>query len=481
MFNTVFKKLLSVYLIVILIIFTVLAVSMIKMFENYYFEKRSEALIAEGQKLNSTVIKYLNNQVTYERLEMEMESIERFLNAKIWIIDKMGYVYGVSSKSETKWIGRQLTEGDIVSVLKGNIIAKRGSYDTYFGSPVMTVGIPIFINGKVENGIFMHSPIYEIKETLKETYKIIVYSMLISMIIAVVLLYFISEKISRPIKEMNKITKIIASGEFDKRVTIMSRDEIGQLAVSFNNMAEELNKLEEMRKGFIADVSHELRTPLTLIKGYVKGLMDKEIAEEKRGEYLDIIYKETDRLTELINNLLDLSRMELGKSILNIEKFDINELIRRNIINYSNKLEEKEINVEANFKYDPILVMADKESISRVISNLVDNGIKFMNSGGSLFISTDVRENKAIISIRDTGVGIPEEDINNIWQRFYKGDKSRSRKVKGTGLGLAIVKEIIKNHNEQIWVKSRIGEGTEFTFTLKLGDKNEERRELLNN
>lgn len=468
MFNTVFKRLVSVYLIVILIIFVVLGASMIKMFENYYFEKRSEALIAEGQKLNSTVIKYLNHQVTYERLGLEMESIERFLNTKVWVVDKAGYVYGVSNRSETKLIGRQLTEKDIVNVLKGNIIAKRGSYDEYFDSPVMTVGIPIFVNGKVENGIFMHSPIYEIKETMKGTYRIVIYSMLISMVAAVVLLYFISQKISRPIKEINEITKVIASGEFDKRVSIMSKDEIGQLAVSFNHMAEELDKLEEMRKGFIADVSHELRTPLTLIKGYVKGLMDVELPEDRRVEYLDIINKETERLTELINNLLDLSKMESGKNILNMEKFDINELIRRNIINYSNKLEEKDINVEANFKCDPTFVMADKESISQVISNLVDNAIKFMNNGGNLYIETEIKEDKAIISIKDTGIGILEDDLNNIWQRFYKGDKSRSRQVRGTGLGLSIVKEIIKSHNEQIWVDSKVGKGTAFYFTLKL-------------
>lgn len=470
MFNTVFKKLVSVYLIVILVIFAVLGASMIKMFENYYFEKRSEALIAEGQKLNSTVIKYINRQVTYERLKLEMESIERFLNTKVWVVDKMGYVYGVSNRSETKLIGRQLTEEDIVSVLKGNIITKRGSYDEYFDSPVMTVGIPIFINGKVENGVFMHSPIYEIKETLNGTYKIIIYSMLISMAIAVVLLYFISQRISKPIKEINKITKVIASGEFDKRVSIISKDEIGQLAVSFNHMAEELDKLEEMRKGFIADVSHELRTPLTLIKGYVKGLMDMELSEETRIEYLDIIYREIGRLTELINNLLDLSRMESGKSILNMDKLDINELIRRTIVYYSNRLEEKDINVEARFKHDPTYVIADKESISQVISNLVDNAIKFMNNGGNLVIETDIKGDKALISIKDTGIGIPENEVNNIWQRFYKGDKSRSRQIKGTGLGLSIVKEIIKSHNEQIWVSSKPGEGTVFKFTLKLHD-----------
>lgn len=470
MFNTVFKKLVLVYLVVIVIIFAVLGVSMMKIFENYYFDKKSEALINEGQKLNSTVVNYLNGRVSYERFKMELESIERFLNTKIWVIDKMGYVYGVSSQSETKWIGRQLTEEDIINVLKGNIITKRKGYDDYFGSPVMTVGIPILINGTVENGVFMHSPIYEIKETLNEVYKIILYSIGMSLVIAITMLYIISQKISKPIKEINEITKVIASGEFDKRVSIKSKDELGQLANSFNHMAEELNKLEEMRKGFIADVSHELRTPLTLIKGYTKGIMDVELPEHKRNEYFKIICEETDRLTELINNLLDLSRMETGKNILNKEKFNINELIRRNILKYSNGLEEKNINVEINFIEEPLWVIADKESISQVISNLIDNAVKFMNYEDSLIISTITEKNKALISIRDTGIGILNEDIENIWERFYKGDKSRSRQVKGTGLGLSIVKEIIKSHNEEIKVKSKIGEGTEFLFTLELYD-----------
>lgn len=444
---------------------------MIKMLGNYYFDKKSDALINEGKKLNTTIVRHLNGEVGYERLSTELESIERFLNTKIWVVDRLGYVYGVSSKTETKWIGRQLSEEDIISVLKGNVITKRGEYDEYFGSPVMTVGVPIFINGEVVTGVFMHSPIYEVNETLREIYKIIFYAIGISLLIATILLYIISQKISKPILEINKITKVIASGEFSKRVAIESNDEIGQLAESFNNMAQELDKLEEMRKGFIADVSHELRSPLTLIKGYIKGLMNMDLTYEKRQEYLNIISDETERLTELINNLLDLSKMESGKYSVNMTKFDINELIRRNIIKFSNKLEEKDIEVEVSFSHDPIFVLAEKDSISQVLSNLIDNAIKFMHDKDSLTIKAEKENKKAIVSIKDTGIGISEDDIKNIWQRFYKGDKSRSRQVKGTGLGLSIVKEIIKSHNEKIWVQSKIDGGTEFTFTLRLEDE----------
>lgn len=471
MFNSVFKKLTFVYLIVILLSFTILSTSMVKMLENYYFDKKSEALISEGKNLNSTIIKYLNNQVKYEKLSTELEAIEKYLNAKIWVIDKLGYVYGVSSKTETKWIGRQLSQSDIINVLKGNIITKRGSYDDYFESPVMTVGIPIFVNGEVVTGVFMHSPIREINDTLSEVYRIIFFSITISLLIAVILIYIVSQKISKPILEINNITKIISSGEFKKRVSIKSKDEIGQLAESFNHMASELDKLEEMRKGFIADVSHELRSPLTLIKGYVKGLMDIKLTPDRKKEYLNIIYSETERLSELINNLLDLSRIESGKSPLNLSKFDINELIRRNIIKYSNKIEEKNLEIDVSFEKDPLIVIAEKDSISQVLSNLIDNAIKFTEKKGSLHISTKTNNKKAIITIKDSGCGIPENELNNIWNRFYKADKSRSRQVKGTGLGLSIVKQILKNHSEKIWVESELGKGSKFTFTLKLADE----------
>jgi len=470
-FNSVFKKLTFVYFIVILLTLIILGTSMVKMFENFYFSEREEALTKEGKNLNTTIVKYLNHEVGYEKLETELESIERYLNAKVWVIDRLGYVYGTSSASERKWIGRQLTQRDIDIVLSGSIIKKRGAYDEYFESPVMTVGVPIFVNGEVVTGIFMHSPIYEIDDALRETYKIIFYSLGICLLLVTALIYIISQRISKPILEMNRITKTIASGEFNKRISINSKDEIGQLAESFNYMAQELNKLEEMRKGFVADVSHELRSPLTLIKGYVKGLMAMDLTDEKRQKYLDIIYEETDRLSELISNLLDLSRMDYGESTLNKSKFDINELIRRTIVKYSNKLEEKDIEVDASFESDPLFVIAEKESIFQVLSNIVDNSIKFMSSKDNLTIKTEIVNDKVLISIRDTGKGIAEEDIKNIWQRFYKGDKSRSRQTRGTGLGLSIVKEIIKSHNEKIWVESKVGEGTKFIFTLTIADK----------
>lgn len=459
-----------IYLIVILISFAILGFSLIKMFETYYFEKRSEVLIEEGRKLNTTVIKYFNGQISFERLSLELESIERFLNAKIWVIDYYGKIYGVSSESEKEWVGKQISTEDIISVLNGNIVTKMGEYDDLFGGPVLSVGMPIYINNKVQNAIFMHSPIYEINETLKEVYKIILTSMAVALLIVTILIYYTSQRISRPLTKINKITKRIASGEFHRRLDIKSNDEIGQLSASFNNMAQELEKIEEMRKEFIANVSHELRSPLTLIKGYMKGIMDSDISEEKRKQYVNIAYEETERLTELINNLLDLSKMESGNYPLNIVKFDINELLRRNIIKFGNKLEEKDINVEVEFAKDSLAVFGEQESISQVVSNIIDNAIKFMNNNDNLTIETNIKDKKVFISIADTGVGISKEEQKNIWKRFYKGDKSRSRQVKGTGLGLPIVKEIIKNHKENIWVESEAGKGTKFIFTLDLAE-----------
>lgn len=470
MFNSVFKKMTLVYFIIILISFAILGVALAKVFENYYFEQRTQALIEEGQKLNSTIIDYLNDDVSYQRLALDLQSIERYLNTKIWVIDKTGTIYGVSSISEENWIGKQVSTKDVIEVYKGNTVTNRGEYDQVFGGPVLTVGIPIYVNGIVLNAVFMHSPIYEIREALYEVYKLIFTTLAISLIIASFLIYYATQRITKPLTDITKITKEIASGDFHKRLDIESKDEIGELSRSFNNMARELENIEMTRKGFIANVSHELRSPLTLIKGYIKGLMDDKLPEDKRRKYTNIIYEETERLSELISNLLDLSRMESGKYNLEFEEFDINELLRRNIIKFTNKLEEKNIDVEVNFLEDPLIVRGEKDSISQVIYNIIDNGIKFMSKddGQKLMINTKLKGNKAIISIEDTGIGVAEEEIEDIWERFYKSDKSRSRQIKGTGLGLPIVKEILKAHNEDIWVESQVGKGSKFTFTLRL-------------
>ena len=246
-----------------------------------------------------------------------------------------------------------------------------------------------------------------------------------------------------------------------------SRDEIGQLAQSFDQMAVALQNIEEMRRDFIANVSHELRTPMTSIRGFIEGILDGTIPPERQSYYLTIVRDETDRLNRLVNNLLDLARMEAGELELRPRVVNINEIIRVCIIKLENLITSKQIQVEANFDDENVFVSADPDAIERVIYNLVHNAIKFTPEGGSIAIGTVRKKDTVEISVKDTGIGIDPNDMDMIWDRFYKADKSRSKDKVGTGLGLAIVKNIINEHNQQIWVESEPGKGTKFTFTLR--------------
>lgn len=242
------------------------------------------------------------------------------------------------------------------------------------------------------------------------------------------LLYYVSRRISKPLAEMNVISREIASGNFKRRVQIKSKDEVGQVGLNFNAMADALENLELTRKTFVANVSHELRSPLTSMKGYIQGVLDKTIGDEDRDRYLEIALTETERMNRLISGLLDLAQVESGQFSVEKKVYDINEQIRRALIAREESINERNMKIEVVFKEENLFVEADPDRIQQVIINLLDNAIKFNKDGGSLLIETWRYKDKAFIKIKDEGPGIAREEIGHIWTPFYQIDKSRSNK-----------------------------------------------------
>ncbi|QZY55419.1 sensor histidine kinase [Crassaminicella profunda] len=471
MFNTVFKKLLSTYFVIIVITFLILGLLFSQLFGSYFFNRNERLLLEEGEKINELVIDYLNGYITRERLNLELQSVERFLNTRIWIIDKRGIIYGVSSDEE-KWIGKQITKKDMLEVLKGRTIVKKGIYEEKGKTPMVTVGVPIFINGRVDNAIIMHSPLYEITKAIREVHKIIWTAMLVSFFISFIILYVVSRKLSAPIREMGQVAQKLAEGDFHQRVTSYEQeDEIGKVTKTFNVMAEQLEKIEENRRSFISAVAHELRSPLTLIKGFIQGMVDGTVEDHEQEKYLNIILRETKRLTQLIGNLLDIQKMESVEYPIYPQGFDINELIVRTLIKYEEEINQKEIAVNIDLQKEQGIVFADKDAYEQVIINLLDNAMKFIKHSGKLNIKSYYLNKKVWVEIQDNGIGISKEEQQKIWDQFYKVDESRNRNKKGTGLGLYIVKRIIDRHEESIKVESELGVGTTFTFSLSPKEK----------
>jgi signal transduction histidine kinase len=277
--------------------------------------------------------------------------------------------------------------------------------------------------------------------------------------------YILFQRIIDPLKKLSEAAKAFAKGDFKKRVFVTGNDEVAELTNAFNNMATVLEKNEELRNSFLGSVSHDLRTPMTVISGFVDGIRDGTIPPEKQDYYLGIISSEVRRLSRLVNSLLEISRMQSGERKLTYTYFNVSEKARQVLLSFEKKIDEKHLEVEFNCQ-EEITVHADTDAVHQVLYNLMDNAVKFVNPGGKLTVNIELRNKKARISIRNTGEGIPADELPHVFDRFYKSDRSRGLDKTGTGLGLYIAKTNINMHNEEINVQSKQGDFTEFTFTL---------------
>ena len=465
--KSLFSKLMLTYLIILVISYCLVAVFLSAWFSKNYYRQKQDAMINEGIILRDIISSDIQDKSSQEKLAYELDPIDRLLNARIWVIDKYGYVIFSSGTETDDLEGKQLTSSEITTINKGGVVNERGSFMQRFTSPMLTVGLPILVKNQVVGGVFLHSPLNELKNTLSRVYLVIWLCAFFAIAISAFIIYYFSDRILiKPLEKINNTAKAISKGEFDMRVNISSDDEIGDLAKSFNYMADSLIDIENMRKSFIANISHELRSPMTSINGFIVGMLDGTIPQEKWSYYLSIVSSEIKRLIRLINDLLDLARLESGEFSIKMGVFDINELIRERVIKFEDKINKKNINVDVILVDNKLKVKGDRDRVDQVITNLLDNAIKFVPDGGTIRIGTSIKANKLLVGVFNDGPGIPKEEIKYIWDRFHKVDKARS-KGGGTGLGLSIARQIMNQHNETIWVESSEN-ATEFTFTLTI-------------
>lgn len=314
-------------------------------------------------------------------------------------------------------------------------------------------------------------PVNEAVSVIKDLYG---YFCVGAVFIIVILSLIYSNMIAKPLVKINKVATKMANLDFNEKCEVKSKDEIGNVASSLNFLSENLGNaltslkeanaklerdiemersLEKMRKEFVAAVSHELKTPITLIDGYAVGLKDNIFEDEDKDYYLDIIIDETEKMGNLVSEMLDLSHLESGSFKLSKQKFNITELIKLTLNKYEAIFNEKEILVETNLA-EEVMVFADWNRMEQVLTNYITNAIRHVEDRGHIYINTKEEEKEISIEIENTGSNIPEEDLPKLWDRFYKVDKSRNRKLGGTGIGLSIVKNILIHHGYRFGAKN---------------------------
>jgi signal transduction histidine kinase len=341
-----------------------------------------------------------------------------------------------------------------------------GRFYGSFEEDVLSVFSPINSNFRVQGYVVMHYSIENIERSRDSLMNIYYMALLIMFVLSLLVLLVFTIVVYRPLRKITRATEEYADGNLTHTIEVNKDDEIGHLAASLNYMASELSKGEDNQKQFIANVSHDFRSPLTSIKGYIEAMEDGTIPPEMMGKYLKIVLNETERLTKLTNSLLSLNNLNTRGMHLDISDFDINAVIKNTAATFEGTCKAKRIRFKLVLCGEKLFVTADMGKIQQVLYNLIDNAIKFSKPDSSIKLETSEKNETVFVSVKDSGIGIPKDNLKQIFDRFYKTDLSRGRDKKGTGLGLSIVKEIINAHHENINVISTVDVGTEFIFTL---------------
>ena len=429
--------------------------------KNYHSTKLSN-LEKQMGIIENSINNYLNQQDgSYSQLKEIIKMACISTNTEAIITDRLGYVYLVNGEDYQNLMYRKIKLN--TESLSSNIEFKKEVFK------VDNVSIKGYVKAIYEDGEIDGYMIMVMQNESERNFNmfIIWITVIIEIIISAIVIKIVTNQIIiRPIDNINNVAKRLAKGEVEKRVLVNCNNEIGELAESFNMMAECLEKSDTKRREFISNVSHELRSPITSIKGFIGGILDGVIPRDRENYYLKIVYDEVDRLARLVNDLLDMSAMESGKFNLAITEFDINQVISLCILNLEHKIQEKGLNVKATFYNNRAYVLGDRDRIIQVVTNIIENSIKYSNDDAQIKIDVYSKGEKIYVDIFNSGECIEEKELNKIWDRFYKSDKSRTNKL-STGLGLPIVRSILSQHNEDIWVKNIEGKGVSFIFTLK--------------
>ena len=442
--------------------------------DSYEAEVRRQAHEVADYMANLSALSFVQSNATMRSvIRRKIGDIYSTYNADIWIVsyDSGTVQYLDKSWNTTRFIATDAVGEQLSRIQQGEEIRVTGLFpELEDGDKIVTIGVPWFYgDNEVVGAVLLHIPTRSLNVGIRTVVFSVLPPALLALLLGTALAFILARSQIRPLKEMSSAVREFSKGDLTRRVDVNCGGELEELADSINRMAEELSRLEDSRRSFVANVSHELRSPITCMRGYVQAMQDGVIPAEDMPRYYQIVLDETDRLTGLVNDLLDLSRLESGKFPLTLAPFDLNELIRRVLINFEPRIDEKRIQVDVALTDGPLTVQADANRINQVVSNIIDNAVKFMDGEDNRLTLRTAREGKeARVAIVNNGPPIAEADLPYIFERFYKADKAHTS-GQGTGLGLSICQRIMQQHGSKITVRSDEGE-TAFEFTLPLSE-----------
>jgi len=437
--------------------------------KDYIYESNKEELLRKAIRVNS-VIQELNSK---EQIEQAIIFLDQSFDTRIWIFDRDGKIIVTSTKDEVS-LGKSVAKSITKEVLNGENVINEIEFEG-ITEPMLSAVVPWGIENQVYGGIVLHSPIKGVHKTVGSIRETILWALIIGLILSTIMVSYLSWSISRPLKKIDKVASKIGAGNYEERIHIGSKDEIGDLANTINNMAQKLEKidlerrkLDQIRNDFLANVSHELRTPLTAMQGFLEALQDNLISDEKsKKKYYDVMYHETLHMNRLVDDIMDLIKLENDEVTLKKQIIEVEPILNKVVFKLNQEALDQENEIHLFIEENLPRIYADQDRLEQIFSNLIKNAIKFTEKG-KIEISVRSDAPYLLFTVSDTGIGISKEDQEYIWERFFKVDRGRPKMNKGTGLGLAIVKELVELHHGKIDLISEVGHGSSFKIWLPI-------------
>ena len=473
MFKSVFSKYFTAILLIIVSGFLVMSGLQLVLFTRSLTEDKRVLLQENADSIaRQTVVSAIESQVVgggevvylldKERLTPFLNLMGNAIDATILIADGQGNVL-LCTNAELHSKTMDISLKNITDQVDGSLFTI-STLEGLFDRPQYAAGAAIKVRERVIGYVLVSAPTASLWNTLSSNLKVYIVSAFGALALSFVVVYLLTMHIVRPLRQMAAATRRFAQGDFSPRITVSGKDEMSELADALNHMAVSLSSLEMMRRSFVANVSHELKTPMTTIAGFVDGMLDGTIPQQDQNRYMKVVSDEVKRLSRLVHSMLDLSRIDSGEMKMNTVRIDLTEALCGVLVASEQRIEKKNLRITGLEDCAKTEIDGDYDLMCQVLHNLVDNAIKFTNDGGNIDMRLTKADGRVYFTIRNSGAGIPAEEMPQIFERFYKSDRSRALDKNGMGLGLYIVKTVISLHQGEITVRSVEGEFTEFAF-----------------
>ena len=468
--KTTYRRQFAMILCLLVAAILVIGLSFLYLFDRYAQDHQKQSLDDTAQSVTELVQSYSATYLNSWEFRTNLAVAARASDNDIVICNSEGVVCICMERSNCEHLGKRLDSDTVDTLFQGEKAKLNKAVSTLYGDERMASAIAVLNNDGSRLCIVVVSVQKAAITALTEKMlRVFLLAALLILVAALLAIPIFTRREARPIQEMAAAARQIAHGNLDVRVpTGNENEELEELAVAFNNMTLALKNSETIRNEFVANISHELKTPMTTIAGYLDGMLDGTIPQEKYRYYMELVSTEARRLSRLVRSMLDISRLrDQGIPADQKTNFDICEAAGQALLCFEQRINQKKLNVEIDMPDEGLTIHAAQDSVTQVLYNLIDNAVKFVNEGGTLSVRIRRHGNSAMISVGNTGKTIPPEELPLVFDRFHKIDKSRSNDRDGWGLGLYIVKTIVLAHGEDVYVTSQDGK-TEFTFTMSL-------------